>query len=1038
MRKQLLCIMLAIFLVMPLISASDWDNIVTYSDELGQDDKVATIYNWLGVGYIFDLVGLGGKIGEAELITRNPESVIAGEDRRVIIYELRDFPEIAFKDLIGKVMIKNLRTNEYENKEYHFEVALYEIKEVPIYSETNCKESYVDGLKMSDVCDKKEIGTKEVKEIVKWIDVEDDYIISGDETFALVTDVNAGDSYDGIWEIAGVELTKHAVWTEGTSIDLKAYYKLDSNVTDSLFSWNLTGVPSPNLFATGIISNGLNVTDIANGVLDENNYSLSLNASGFKEFTFSGWFNFTSRNATGEPIQKTEYLLSTDGSSADFGGFKLGFLQTKTVYFAIHDGSGEVAVSSGVGYFGNSSASMPNFQHIALTINESEFRIYINGTLANVTVMQEFNFTNPQNSNLIKLFGTGSGEKLTNATVDEIGFWNRSLTASEISDLYNSGLGITYTDVFLGTVTTTLDSPADAISSVNSSQIFNCSAIDSGGASNSGVLNMSLWIDGVLEHTIYNTTADQNLSLQHQVNSLALGGHNWTCDAWNIDGVSDMASNRTLAIKTWVENSVSYTGEISAGTTTTFTINVSGSGTDSLTANLSYAGVEYPSNKYGSDKEMRFVNSLAITEPGTNSFFWVIRDDTKYSNSTTKTQNVSAFNMTTCTGTGTVLFNFTIVDEETQLMFDGVVENSSLEIDFNVTTLSGKQVANFTKNVTQINPFAICTGSSLSSSPLRLDGIIRYSARPTYITEFYTLQNFSITNYSFWTNISLYDLKTDDAQEFKVTYKDANFLPVAGAVLDLQRKYIGDGVFRTVEMPKFDSNGITLANFVLGDVIYNLVIKKDGNILATFENVKAYCDNVATGDCEIPLNSFSSSTGIEDFRTIDGVTFTIDYSRDTRTVQSVFTSTSGNTVPMLLNVTLFDVFGNRTICSDSLTASSGTLSCVVPSSYGNATAVGIISKGSSKLGTIFISLWEDRDDIYAGNYVLLALISLTTIIGIGLASSGIVTIFFVIIGAIVNIGLVFMEGGILGAGSAFLWLIIAFIAVIWKASRRQG
>lgn len=538
----------------------------------------------------------------------------------------------------------------------------------------------------------------------------------------------------------------------------------------------------------------------------------------------------------------------------------------------------------------------------------------------------------------------------------------------------------------------------------------------------------------------YNQTA--NVTVTCGVNaSITLPYGTYTHVVYANDSVNNIGQDSFTATYDYnaIENSIDYTQIVQQGVTDTFTLNVSGSGGAAVSATFYYDDVAFASSKLGDNNEMRFVNVETLNSPGNNLLWWAIDVGGTLYNSTIQQQNVSAFNLTSCGTGGTVVYNFTVFDEGDVTKLDGSGTNLTVEISLNVTSTQGVEIFSYNRTANNINPVTVCTDNPLSSNPLIVDGIVRYAGNTTYISEFYTIQNFSLTDTTTSNNVSLYLLQTDDAQEFKVSYRDNNFLPVPGAVLELQRQYIGDGLFRVVELPPFDDDGETLANFVLGDVIYTLIIKKDNQILSTFPNVKAFCENLGTGDCKIDLVELASTLTTEDFASVGGVTFTLSYDEDARVVTSVFNVNDGTNKLMSLNTTLFDMIGNTTICTDSLTASSGTLTCTVPSTFGNASATSILYADGTQLGRMNINLWLTSDDRYSGNQITLGLISLLTIIGIGLSGSGIMVIVFIIVGVIVNMALfIFNGGGFIGAGSVFLWLIIALATLLWKANRRTA
>jgi tetratricopeptide (TPR) repeat protein len=181
-----------------------------------------------------------------------------------------------------------------------------------------------------------------------------------------------------------------------------------------------------------------------------------------------------------------------------------------------------------------------------------------------------------------------------------------------------------------------------------------------------------------------------------------------------------------------------------------------------------------------------------------------------------------------------------------------------------------------------------------------------------------------------------------------VYYKDSSFLPVADALVQVQRKYLVNGSFITVEQPKTDDDGQTLVHLELNEVIYNFVIVKNGEVISTFENRLAYCPNPTFTDCEIFLNEYSSNSAVTDFTTISGLAFDLDFNRTTRDITLLFSVLSGSPATVLLNVTLNDNFGNTTICTDSVTSSSGTITCNVPAGFGN----------TSVIADIYYKKWE--------------------------------------------------------------------------------
>ena len=500
---------------------------------------------------------------------------------------------------------------------------------------------------------------------------------------------------------------------------------------------------------------------------------------------------------------------------------------------------------------------------------------------------------------------------------------------------------------------------------------------------------------------------------------------------------NDTFGNENYNISTWdynlFENSIDFSLNLTEGTSDTFTINISSDGAETVLANFSYNGTIYSTTKTGDDSEMTFSKTLSPIITGTNELYWIVYYGSTPYNSTKNNQGIQALNLSDCSGGGNIILNFTLKDEETQSVITSPTINSTVEIDVDVSMVNGTTINETYFNKSNTNPVQVCAGANLTDSVLRLDATVRYEATSRE-SEFYIIQNFSLSNETIPDQITLYDLLTADAQEFKITYKDDNFVRVSDALIKVQRYYIEDGTFKTVEQPITDQDGSTLASLVLGDVIYTFVVQKEGTVLATFDNVLAVCENAATGDCKINLNEPTSALTVDDWTTIEGVSYTLSYDDSTRNVTSIFSVSDGSTADMLLNVTVNDAQS----CSTSLTSSSGTLICHIPSTVGNATALGVLSKDGTDIAGIWIPLYSSPSDIYGTSFAVLAILSFLTVIGIGLGGTAMITGIFIILGAIVNGIMLFTKtGGFIGAASTFLWLVIAIIVVLFKANRRN-
>ena len=437
------------------------------------------------------------------------------------------------------------------------------------------------------------------------------------------------------------------------------------------------------------------------------------------------------------------------------------------------------------------------------------------------------------------------------------------------------------------------------------------------------------------------------------------------------------------------------------------------------------------------------INTAHIALPSEDStnytFYYIIiyEDDSTYF-STQQIQVVNDLGIDDCSNYTNLLFNFTLVDEATQDFLNGTEQNTSIKLDFALSDSEGEnEVISISQNFNKTNPAAVCIKESLGESTYLLNGVVEYSSANRFV-EFYNIEDYVMTESTANQNITLYNLLESEGQEFKITYKGQDFIPVTNLLLQIQRNYIDEGQFKTIEIPMSGSNGYTIAHLVPNDVIYNLIFIKDGAILDTFAEVIADCQNPDITECEINLNSLITGLDLFDLIEDDEFASSLEFDRDTRVVSSTFSILSGVSDLVQLNVTLMDNFGNNTACTDSLFAAGGTLTCTVPDSFGNSTIYAKVTYDGEPKHEGYISMSESPKEQYAGILIISSLILLMLIFGIGLNDNPFITAAFFIVGALVLVGLnLFYSTSWLGAGATILWFIIAIIAVIMKGGNKR-
>jgi len=342
----------------------------------------------------------------------------------------------------------------------------------------------------------------------------------------------------------------------------------------------------------------------------------------------------------------------------------------------------------------------------------------------------------------------------------------------------------------------------------------------------------------------------------------------------------------------------------------------------------------------------------------------------------------------------------------------------------------------YNENVNSINPTAICLDTNLSAGEeYSADLQIQYTA-DGYTTEFYNLDRDSIDNSTLNQSINLYALNSSLAQSFRLVARNRAYLPLTNAVIKIERKYLENGSFYVVEMPKTDGLGYATASLEIDKAIYNFHIYQNGVLQTTYSNVIAICQNPSISTCEIDFAVYSSSITIPNYETYNDFNFTLDYNSTSRIISSEFIVLSGDPSLIELEVIRDDALGTS-ICSDSVTAASGTLSCVVPNSFGNSTVRANLYKDGELVSHGTIKIDTEPSDIYGGILIFMSVIILMTLIGVGVSDSPVVTLISLFIGIVLIFALNLVANtGFLGATASILFLAIAIIIILIKVSRR--
>ena len=481
--------------------------------------------------------------------------------------------------------------------------------------------------------------------------------------------------------------------------------------------------------------------------------------------------------------------------------------------------------------------------------------------------------------------------------------------------------------------------------------------------------------------------------------------------------------------------SFNFTSEVYEGVTNTITATVKLANVSSLSeALLYYDGVNYTTTILYAGDTNTYTVSSAVPSPSviadtnfTFGFFLTI-DGTIY-DPRQNNQTVLNADLGECGGiSNDTILNISLVNEQTQALILGDIQIGG-EI---ISLSSGETIGTIFTNFSNSNNGSICFSPPEAYDLYYMNAEIRYNA-DGYAAELYHIQNADITNGL--GNLTLYDLNDNDTTIFDIVYQDSTFKFVEGAVIQLQRKYIQEGVYKTVEAPLTSNEGVAIAHIDLNSIKYRATIVKDGVILDEFDNLVFNCQSELTGECtQKLLGEINSQTDI-DFDVVRD--FSYDITPTNESIEISFSIPSGSSSSVNVLLVQLDQFGNKQVCNKTISSSAGSMECTFDTTIGESYIDFSISKDGVPMALQTYIVPEDSGLDWLGNNYIFILILLFSLVGMALSSPE-----WMIINTIITMviaGGLWLANGldfVMGLGN-IIWLIIAGILIIAKQAKQE-
>ena len=1083
MKKVLIIIVLGIFML-GLVSAMEWDNILNYKEA---ENKITVrnalgLPNWLGGSTLIEATldenrcGYGGRFCEAiKTITINGEMELVQDFRT--LKNNKDGEEV------------NIRWYKFE---YLGEINDYELQC------TNGKD-YGNGT-IEKVCNNIEVGSHQ-----GWIQFyEGDVFQVGTYQVRTSGEIKPGKVYDWQIKFAGKWTTPWATWgniTLGDDAEILLNSPTDNFLTPGAIvtfncSANVTGgatlinmslytnesgtfeIKNSTFFdvgSLGLISyykfdgaTGLNALDsigVNNGTIS----GVTRNVTGIinKSFDFeSSDPDFVDLNAVIIPTgASANFAISAWVNPESFNGTQTGIIHQNSGgagrLFVDLDGAGKPRIFiGGTSFLSLAPIGIDVWSHILVKREGTNVSLWINGQHnGSMSKGDGIDATDTQIGRISLIQGYFDGE------IDEVGFWNRSITATEILEIYNTGSAARpgspteSTQTWNRTITeTTLwtcqgcDSDGDCgFATTNRTVLVDTTAPTIDAEAPIGILNFnSLGSNETLNVTFTDTGLDTcwfdyngtNITIE----GCESGVKNSTTFKLEEDNfnmklyANDTIGNENSTFINWsynlFANSIGFSETTTSGAMENFTINITfAENFTGISMLLNYNGTNHTmtSSDINNTREYSVelvVPSVAVDTNITLFFIGLLSEGVNITqiNTPETNQTVSPFLIDDCSVFTEVLLSFEMVDEDSLVEINGTIEFTVEIFSLGTTDLVNSFNASFDYVIGDASE--VCLDNITESYSMSYQ-IRHFGDETQYFKKYRNVQFMTINNGTIPQNITLFNLNLTRGQSFNVIVV-GNLLSAAGnagLLVDTQRQYLSLDQFISVESPVTDSSGVAIANLVETEEVYNFLVSFNGELLGTFNNFQVKCANAALGQCSITLN-LASATGTQpDFETVGNITQVFLLDTSTNILHHSFISTDGESKTITSLVIKDDGFGNTTICNGSASGTSGTILCPIPTQFQNVSIFVQTFESNTLLGSKYFSQGPDTD--WQGADILIILLMFSSLVLLFVAHP-IALIIGSMLGLTMPVLLIAVAGASFGSivGAVLFYIAAGIVAII--------
>jgi hypothetical protein len=700
-------------------------------------------------------------------------------------------------------------------------------------------------------------------------------------------------------------------WPSSLNTNITAYYNFENTLDLVQGNYNLT-VFGSNSVGTykGIIGKALNSTGQSGSYTNiSNGTNIIVNSTSGWSANF--WINTTVDSTSGAGY-KVMYQIGNSTSSV-----RALALNNKP-YFSLLGSGGvcnlDLDCGASCGVINNS-----NWNMITTVLNSTAMTIYLNGTYRISSSIVGCNFNGSKQAII------GAETQTTrnyNALFDEFSLFNRALTASEISTLYNNGAGIPY----LAGVT--LNTPVDGSTIPSRNIYFN---ISEGSITGTTLRNLTVLIfdKNLNPYTsiLFNVTGTEN-ETYFNISGFNIGTYYFSAfSVMNDSSIVWSDSNKTFNVGALFSNFTFNATTFSSALESISVDVIIPDSTTILDGSLIYSGSNYSTTRtVVNGTKYKFssivsIPSVTVSTAKTFLFFANLTDgaSNELFNSTTQTQTVSVspsivISPNACASGFSPSLFFNVSDEVNFTSLNATTINYNFQ--YGVSNTSAIVTAGTLSNT---NNFILCINNTAPSYTLSY-GEVQYSLTGYSDRRFYVFSGTRLVNQT--VNNTLAELNNGQSTSFALQVQSTSLNYYPGVYTALLRWYPNVNAYRVVEMGKTDDTGNTVIHVKTEDVDYRIgVYRTDGTLIYLADPIRMVC---LSSPCSYNLRVPEETDSYSNFLRLQ---YSLDYNYTSGIWTYVFNDPTQTTNEM--NLTINILAGNQeyAVCSSIASASTGVLTC---------------------------------------------------------------------------------------------------------------